>query len=308
MSRATLTFEADTDGERLDRFLDSRCADLSRSRIQALISEGSVTLDGKASKPSARVRASQMVVLRLPEPQPSALAPQRIPLSIVHEDADLLVVDKPAGMTVHPAPGHPDGTLVNAVLAHCPDLQGIGGTVRPGIVHRLDKDTSGLMVVAKNDTAHRSLSDQLKARAFTKEYIALTHGSVTPLEAIIDAPIGRSSANRQQMAVTDRGREAVTRYRVMRRYPAHTLVEIRPATGRTHQIRVHFASLGYPLVGDATYGKADDRLNRHFLHASKLGFAHPSDGEYMEFTSTPSPELTTFLKSVRPDGTDSSQS
>ena len=305
MSRATLTFEADTDGERLDRFLDSRCADLSRSRIQALISEGSATLDGKAAKPSARVRAGQIVVLRLPEPQASRIEPQRIPLSIVHEDADLLVVDKPAGMTVHPAPGHPDGTLVNAVLAHCPDLQGIGGTVRPGIVHRLDKDTSGLMVVAKNDAAHRSLSDQLKARAFTKEYIALAHGSVTPHKAIIDAPIGRSSANRQQMAVTERGREAITRYRVMRRCPEHTLVEIRPTTGRTHQIRVHFASLGYPLVGDATYGKADARLNRHFLHASKLGFAHPSDSKYQEFTSSLSPELAAFLKSVCPDGTDS---
>ena len=298
----------DKSGERFDRFLSEHCPDLSRSRIQALISDGSVTLDGKAAKPSARIRAGQMIVLRLPEPQVSRLEPQHIPLSIVYEDGDLLVVDKPAGMTVHPAPGHPDGTLVNAVLAHCPDLQGIGGTVRPGIVHRLDKDTSGLMVVAKNDRAHRALSDQLKARAFTKEYIALTHGSVTPHEAIIDAPIGRSSANRQQMAVVERGREAVTRYRVMRYYPAHTLVEIYPTTGRTHQIRVHFASLGYPLVGDATYGKPDGRLNRHFLHASKLGFAHPSGGEYLEFTSSPSPELTAFLKSVYPDRTDSSAS
>ena len=306
MGRTTLTFKADTDGERLDRFLDSRCDDLSRSRIQALISEGSVTLDGEATKPSARVRAGQTIVLRLPEPQVSHLEPQHIPLSIIYEDGDLLVIDKPAGMTVHPAPGHPDGTLVNAVLAHCPDLQGIGGTVRPGIVHRLDKDTSGLMVVAKNDRAHRALSDQLKARAFTKEYIALTHGSVTPHEAIIDAPIGRSSANRQQMAVAERGREAITRYRVIRHYAAHTLVEIRPTTGRTHQIRVHFASLGHPLVGDATYGRSDSRLNRHFLHASKLGFTHPSDGEYLEFTSSPSSELTAFLKSVYPDGTDSS--
>lgn len=298
MSRTTLTFKADTDGERLDRFLDSRCADLSRSRIQTLISEGSVTLDSKSTKPSARIRVGQMVVLHLPEPEASDLQPQHIPLSIVYEDSDLLVVDKPAGMTVHPAPGHPDGTLVNAVLAHCPDLQGIGGTVRPGIVHRLDKDTSGLMVVAKNDRAHRALSDQLKARAFTKEYVALTHGSVTPHEAIIDAPIGRSSANRQQMAITERGREAITRYRVTRYYAAHSLVEIRPTTGRTHQIRVHFASLGHPLVGDATYGKSDTRLNRHFLHASKLGFTHPSDGEYLEFTSSPSSELMAFLKSV----------
>ena len=296
----------DKNGERFDRFLSGHCPDLSRSRIQGLIGEGSATINGKVVKPATKVRLGQVVELRIPEPQVSRLEPQHIPLSILYEDGDLLVVDKPAGMTVHPAPGHPDGTLVNAVLAHCPDLQGIGGTVRPGIVHRLDKDTSGLMVVAKNDRAHRTLSDQLKARAFTKEYIALTHGIVTPHEAIIDAPIGRSSANRQQMAVTERGREAVTRYRVMRYYAAHTLVEIYPTTGRTHQIRVHFASLGYPLVGDATYGKADERLNRHFLHASKLGFTHPSDGEYLEFTSSPSPELAAFLKSVYSDGTDSS--
>ena len=172
----TLTFEADSDGERLDKFLDARCVDLSRSRIQALITQGSATLDGSAAKPSTKVQHGQTVVLCIPDPAESALQPQRIPLSIVYEDSDLLVVDKPAGMTVHPAPGHPDGTLVNAVLAHCPDLQGIGGTVRPGIVHRLDKDTSGLMVVAKNDRTHHALSDQLKARAFTKVYLALTHG------------------------------------------------------------------------------------------------------------------------------------
>lgn len=288
----------DRSGERLDRFIDGRCSDLSRSRVQALISEGNVTLDGSAAKPSTKVRRGQTVLLRIPEPVESALEAQDIPISIIYEDSDLLVLDKPAGMTVHPAPGHPDGTLVNAVLAHCPDLQGIGGTVRPGIVHRLDKDTSGLLVVAKNDRAHRSLSDQLKARGFTKVYVALTHGSVTPHEAIIDAPIGRSNANRQRMAVVDRGREAVTRYRVLRHYPAHTLLEIRPTTGRTHQIRVHFASLGYPVVGDATYGKSDGRLNRHFLHAATLGFAHPSDGEYREFTSPLSAELEGYLQTV----------
>ena len=298
----------DRSGERFDRFLSEYCPDLSRSRIQALIGEGSATIDGRAVKPSTKVRRGQIVTLRIPELKPSALEPQRIPLSIVYEDGDLLVVDKPSGMTVHPAPGHPDGTLVNAVLAHCPDLQGIGGTVRPGIVHRLDKDTSGLLVVAKNDRAHRALSDQLKGRAFTKEYIALTHGSVSPHEAIIDAPIGRSSANRQQMAITERGREAITRYRVVRYCAGHTLVEVRPTTGRTHQIRVHFASLGHPLVGDATYGRPDSRLNRHFLHASKLGFAHPSEGEYMEFTSPPSSELTAFLRFVCPSDRESSAS
>ncbi|MCY3543543.1 MAG: RluA family pseudouridine synthase [Chloroflexi bacterium] len=293
------TFVTDADGERLDRFLDTRCPALSRSRIQGLISEGSVTLDGSAAKPSTKIRRGQTVSLRIPQPSESSLRPQNIPLTIVYEDSDLLVVDKPAGMTVHPAPGHPDGTLVNAVLAHCPDLQGIGGTVRPGIVHRLDKDTSGLMVVAKNDRAHRSLSDQLKAREFTKVYIALMHGSVTPSEAIINAPIGRSPANRQRMAVVDVGRKAITRYRVLRHYPSHSLVEIRPTTGRTHQIRVHFASLGYPLVGDATYGKADNALNRHFLHATTLGFKHPSSGDYREFGAAMSAELEEYMHGVQ---------
>ena len=293
------TFVADADGERLDRFLDARCPALSRSRIQALISEGSVTLDSNAAKPSTKIRRGQIVLLRIPQPAESSLRPQNIPLTIVYEDSDLLVVDKPAGMTVHPAPGHPDGTLVNAVLAHCPDLQGIGGTVRPGIVHRLDKDTSGLMVVAKNDLAHRSLSAQLKAREFTKVYIALTHGSVTPSEAIINAPIGRSPTNRQRMAVVDGGREAITRYRIRRHYPSHSLVEIHPTTGRTHQIRVHFASLGYPLVGDATYGKADNTLNRHFLHATTLGFKHPSSGDYREFVAAMPAELEGYVRAVR---------
>ena len=297
MSR-TVTFESDTTGERIDRFLDSRSPDLSRSRIQALISEGNATLDGGAVKPSTRVQRGQTVELRIPEPVESTLKPQSIPLSIPFEDSHLLVVDKSAGMTVHPAPGHPDGTLVNAILAHCPDLQGIGGTIRPGIVHRLDKDTSGLMVVAKNERTHRALSAQLKAREFTKVYNALAHGNVTPDEAVIDAPIGRSNANRQRMAIDDGGREAVTRYRVTRRHSAHSEVEIRPTTGRTHQIRVHFASLGYPLVGDATYGRPDSLLNRHFLHASTLGFTHPSDGRYREFTSSLPEELLAYLRTL----------
>ena len=292
-------FVPDADGERLDRFLSTSCPALSRSRIQALISEGRVTLDGSAAKPSTKIRRGQIVLLRIPQPAESSLRPQNIPLTIVYEDHDLLVVDKPAGMTVHPAPGHPDGTLVNAVLAHCPDMQGIGGTVRPGIVHRLDKDTSGLMVVAKNDLAHHSLSEQLKARQFTKVYIALTHGSVTPSEAIINAPIGRSPANRQRMAVVDGGREAITRYRVLRHYPSYSLVEIHPTTGRTHQIRVHFASLGYALVGDATYGKADNILNRHFLHATTLGFKHPNSGDYREFGAALPAELERYVQAVQ---------
>ena len=298
MSR-TLSFTADINGERLDKFLDRHCPDLSRSRIQALIAEGSATLEGRAAKQSTKVQSGQTVNLDIPAPRESTLEPQRIPLNIIYEDSDLLVVDKPAGMTVHPAPGHSDGTLVNAILAHCPDLQSIGGTVRPGIVHRLDKDTSGLMVVAKNDHTHKSLSAQLKARRFSKAYLALTHGSVTPAEAIIDASVGRSNANRQRMSVVENGRNAVTRYLVLRHLPAHSLVEVRPTTGRTHQIRVHFASLGYPLVGDSTYGRPDSRLNRHFLHASSLGFTHPANEEHREFTSPLPSELSTFLRSVQ---------
>ena len=294
----TMTFEVEVGGERFDRFLDSRCTDLSRSRIQALISDGSATLEGKSAKPSTKVKQGQKIVLHIPEPEESHLLPQDIPLEIVYEDSDLLVVDKPAGMTVHPAPGHPDGTLVNAVLAHCPDLQGIGGTVRPGIVHRLDRDTSGLLVIAKNDHTHRALSEQLKARQFSKVYLALTHGSITLAEAIIDAPIGRSNANRQRMAVVDNGREAITRYRVLRHFQSHSFVEIRLTTGRTHQIRVHFASLGYPLVGDATYGKPESRLNRQFLHATTLGFTHPADNEYREFSSPLPDELQAYLQFI----------
>ncbi len=294
----TRSFTTDIYGERLDRFLDRQCADMSRSRLQALIADGCVTLDGAPAKPAARLRPGQSVVLRIPPPKPSRLTPQHIPLHIVYQDADLLVVDKPPGLTVHPAPGHPDHTLVNAVLALCPDLQAVGGTVRPGIVHRLDKDTSGLMVVAKTDAAHRHLSDQLKRRAFTKMYTALAHGKITPPEAVIDAPIGRSRTDRKRMAITQSGRESVTRYRLIHQFNAHSLLEIRPTTGRTHQIRVHLAALGYPLVGDATYGKPDPALNRHFLHASTLGFHHPADDSYCEFTSPLPAELQAYLSSL----------
>lgn len=292
------TIAADAGGERLDKFLERRCQGLSRTRAQALIAQGCVELDGKVVKASTRLKIGQAVELRIPEPAQTGLAAQDIPLDVVYEDADLLVVNKRAGMTTHPAPGHPDGTLVNAVLAHCPDLQAIGGTVRPGIVHRLDKDTSGLMVVAKNDAAHKGLSEQLKRREFTKEYIALAHGRVSPAEAVIDAPIGRDGGNRKRMAIAQRGREAVTRYKVVNWYPAHTLVDVQPTTGRTHQIRVHFAALGHPLVGDSTYGRARKGLERHFLHASRLGFRHPRDGGYREFRVELPGELEAVLREV----------
>ena len=294
MSR-TLAFTAEGGGQRLDKFLAEQCPDLSRARLQRLIAEGQVTLDGAPVKPSSRLQGGQLVSVTIPDPVESHLAPQDIPMDVVFQDSDIIVIDKPAGLTVHPGPGHPDETLVNALLALCPDLQGIGGTVRPGIVHRLDKDTSGLLVVAKSENAQAKLAQQLKEHGFTKAYLALVHGRPSREEAVIEAPIGRDPRNRKRMAVVSKGREAATRYRVVSLYKGYTLIEARPTTGRTHQIRVHFASLGHPLAGDATYGKRHPLLGRHFLHARVLGFRHPSTGEYIEFTSELPDELRAFL-------------
>ena len=294
----TLHFVVDSQGERLDAFLASRCPDISRSRIQRLISDGNVTLNGSAAKPSARIQEGQSIRVDVPDPVESGLAAQDIPLQVVFEDSDLLVVDKPAGLTVHPGPGHPDQTLVNAILALCPDLQGIGGTVRPGIVHRLDKDSSGLMVVAKNQKSHIMLSQQLKDRKFTKVYTALAHGKLTPEEAVIDAPIGRDPHNRKRMAIVHGGREAISRYSVIAYYKSYSLIEVRPTTGRTHQIRVHLASLGHPLAGDGIYGKSHPSLSRHFLHATTLGFRLPSTEKYLECNSEIPQELKDFLNEL----------
>ena len=297
MSR-TLTLVAESGARRLDRFVAERLPDLSRSRLHRLITEGYVTLDGVVAKPASGLRSGQRVTVTIPDPVESDLQPQDIPLDVTYQDDDVIVIDKPAGLTVHPGPGHPDETLANAVLAMCPDLQGIGGTLRPGIVHRLDKDTSGLIVVAKNELAQVQLSAKLRQRRFTKGYLALTHGRVSPPEAVIEAPIGRDRSNRKRMAIVAGGREAVTRYRVERYYKAHSLVEVRPTTGRTHQIRVHFASIGHPLVGDSTYGRRLPQLDRHFLHAHLLGFDLPSTGEYAEFTSPLPAELQQFLEGL----------
>jgi len=295
----TLRLTVDADGGRLDRFVAER-QELSRSRVQRLIASGSVTLDGAPAKPSAPLRAGQVVTLTVPPPLPSRLEPQAQPLDVVYEDRDIIVVDKPAGLTVHPAPGHPDRTLANALLALCKDLQGVGGTLRPGIVHRLDKDTSGLLVVAKNDKAHSALSDQLKRRQFDKVYLALVHGRPSRPKAVIEAPVGRDPRNRKRMAVVDGGRESSTAYKVIAAFPVHTLVEVRPSTGRTHQVRVHFASIGLPLVGDKTYGRREPTLDRHFLHAGTLGFRHPSTGEHVEFRSDLPPDLQAFLDCLGP--------
>ena len=297
---SALDFDAEANGERLDRFLADRCPKLSRSRLQRLIVEGFVTVDGLPAKSASRLQEGQRVSLTVPDPVPSRLEPQPIPLDVAYEDQDVLVVNKPPGLTVHPAPGHRDHTLANAIMAYLPDVEGVGGVQRAGIVHRLDKDTSGLLVVAKNDGAHTHVARQFQEREVTKVYLALVVGKLEPPEAIVDAPIGRHPTSRQRMAVLQTGRAAKTRYRVIARYDGFTLVEARPVTGRTHQVRVHLASLGHPLAGDATYGRLHSQLGRHFLHASLLGFRLPSTDEYLELKSDLPADLRHFLETLAP--------
>jgi 23S rRNA pseudouridine1911/1915/1917 synthase len=292
-------------GERLDKWLTNALPEHSRSVIQRWMTERRVTIAGSVAKASYRVQAGDLIQLNLPLLIPADLEPEDIPITIVYEDADLLVVDKPAGLVVHPAPGHVSGTLVNALLYHVPDLAGIGGELRPGIVHRLDKDTSGLMLVAKNDKAHRDLQRQFKERSVHKVYLALLDGILAPRQGSIDAPIGRDPRNRQRMAVisaqeSKQSRPAVTDYRVRTYYEGFTLVEATPHTGRTHQIRVHFQFIGFPLVADAVYGHRKSRIDcpRQFLHAHILGFHRPSDGAHLEFTSPLPADLQTVLNGL----------
>ena len=228
-----------------------------------------VVVNGSAERASYRLAAGQRVSVTVPEARESSAQPENIALDIIYEDADIIAINKPAGMTVHPAPGHPSSTLVNAILAHCADLSGIGGVLRPGIVHRLDRDTSGVILVAKNDEAHNALAKQLKERTVEKTYLALVEGTPKPAEGTIDAPIARDPRNRQRMAVIEGGRESVTAYKVVERFSGYSLVEARPKTGRTHQIRVHLAAIGHPIVGDRVYGKASKLVARQFLHAAR---------------------------------------
>ena len=283
-------------GQRLDVFLHLHYPDLTRSRLQHLIQRGWVTVNQRPLKPSYNVQSGDVIHLTLPPPQPMELVPQPIPLQVHYQDEQVLVVDKPAGLTVHPGPGHTAHTLVNALLALCPDLQGVGDEVRPGIVHRLDKDTSGLMVVAKTEGAFMELTRQWKGRQVLKGYLALVHGEPRPWEGHIDAPIARHPRHRQRMAVVQGGRSALTRYRILKALDWCTLLEALPETGRTHQIRVHLASIGHPIVGDLVYGKRSPHLKRQFLHAHRLGFRLPASGEYREFTSELPQELTSVLE------------
>jgi 23S rRNA pseudouridine1911/1915/1917 synthase len=291
-------FIADSPGVRLDKFVGDRCPELSRTHAQKLIAAGSITVNGRPARPSLKLAVGDRVAVSIPPESPFPLSPEAIPLKIVYEDSDLLVVDKPAGLPVHPAPGHPAHTLVNAVLAHLPALAEGDASLRPGIVHRLDKDTSGLIIVAKNRPAHENLSDQFKSRSVSKSYTVLVKGKLAPTSGIIEAAIGRDPRNRQRMAVVSKGREARTEYRVLKYLGDFTLLEIRPQTGRTHQIRVHLAAIGFPVLGDATYGVTSPRLSRQFLHASRLGFSLPSTGRYVEFTSPLPPDLEQALKEI----------
>jgi 23S rRNA pseudouridine1911/1915/1917 synthase len=288
-------------GERLDRWLASQLPDRSRSEIQRWIGEGRVTVGGKLEKASHKLAVGDAVVVRVPAAEPYDVEPEPIPLEIVYEDDDLLVIDKPAGLVVHPSPGHRHGTLVHAVLYHCPDLEGVGGAHRPGIVHRLDKDTSGLILVAKNDRAHRDLQAQFKGREVQKTYLALVYGRISPPSGEIAAAVGRDIRERKRMAIVEGGRAAVTRYETLGCYRKCTLLACRPLTGRTHQIRVHLAHIGHPIVGDGVYGgrrRPSVPCPRQFLHAHRIRFRLPATGEEVELTSPLPPDLQAVLEAL----------
>jgi 23S rRNA pseudouridine1911/1915/1917 synthase len=293
-----------TDADRLDKFLVTRLGDFSRSRLQALIRDGFVVVDGNVVTKTGTVLApGQVVEIRIPAPEPSSLVPEDIPLAVVFENQDLMVINKPAGMVVHPAAGHATGTLVHAALAHAPELEGIGGERRPGIVHRLDKDTSGLILIAKNDRAHRWLQDQFRLRKVKKVYLALVDGFPPTPNGRIEAYIGRDPDHRKKMAIVSaqKGREAVTEYHTVETFQHHTLIEAHPLTGRTHQIRLHLAFLGCPIVGDTIYGhrKSTLDLKRHFLHAARLTIQLPGEDTPRTFEAPLPNELDQLLIGLR---------
>ena len=283
---------------RIDKLLAERLADVSRTHIQRLIEAGAVTVDGAFVKANYKLRPGQEIAVTVPEALPLDVRAEDLPLDIVYEDAHLLVVNKPQGMVVHPAAGTYEGTLVNALLFHCGDsLSSINGVIRPGIVHRIDKDTSGLLLVAKDDETHAGLSRQIQAHTLTRAYIALAHGNFRQDAGTVDAPIGRHPADRKRMCVTEKGRQAVTHYTVLQRFGAYTFVECRLETGRTHQIRVHLASIGHPILGDPVYGVKKEKYNLsgQLLHARLVGFVHPVSGRYMEFETEVPERFLRFL-------------
>lgn len=275
---------------RLDKHLAVEYPELSRSVLQRLIKQGYILVNDILAKPSQKLSIGDRIYVTLPPPEKVSLAAEAIPIDVIYEDDDLLVICKPAGLVVHPSPGHTSHTLVNALLARCPDLSDFGDTMRPGIVHRLDRDTSGLMIIAKNRRAQQYLINQFKARSVSKGYLVLVKGRLTPVQGIIDAPLGRDPSNRKRMAVVASGRQARTTYKVKEYLDGYTLLDIATETGRTHQIRVHLAAIGYPVVGDAVYGVRSPHVKRQFVHAYRLGFQLVS-GQYREFACDLSPDL-----------------
>lgn len=282
-----LFFTIEKGGERIDKYLSGQLEDMTRSHIQKLIKENMVRVNGMAVKSNFKLSASDQIEVEIPELKEPDILPENIPLDILYEDQDILVVNKPKGMVVHPAPGHYTGTLVNAIMYHCKDnLSGINGVMRPGIVHRIDMDTTGSLLICKNDRAHQALAEQLKEHSITRKYHAIVHGRLKEDEGIIDKPIGRHPIDRKKMSVhCTNGREAITHYRVLKRFQQFTYIECQLETGRTHQIRVHMSSIGHPILGDQVYGpaKCPYKLQGQTLHAKVLGITHPTTGEYMEF-------------------------
>jgi 23S rRNA pseudouridine1911/1915/1917 synthase len=274
--------------DRIDKYITESWEDeVSRSQVQLWITSGHVKVNGKAVKANYKLAAGDQLEVTVPEPSAVEIIPEDIPLDVAYEDRDVIVVNKPRGMVVHPAPGHSSGTLVNALMYHCKDLSGINGELRPGIVHRIDKDTSGLLMAAKNDKAHASLAAQLKDHSVTRKYVALVQGNVSHDQGTVDAPIGRDPQDRKMFTVTDKNsKHSVTHFIVLERFGDYSLLELQLETGRTHQIRVHMKFIGHPLVGDPVYGRSKGiKMNGQALHAKVLGFVHPSSGEYMEFTA-----------------------
>ena len=306
MQRLSLVVDAAAAGERLDRWLAAHVSSLSRARLQALIAGGHVRVDSASRKPSHHVVAGERVEVEIPPLPPEELEPESIALSVIHEDEHVLVLDKPAGIVVHPGAGNARGTLAAAVLAHAPGIAGVGGPRRPGVVHRLDKDTSGLLVMAKTAAAYDSLTTQLGARTVRRVYLAVCHGRLAQTEGVVDKPIGRDPHDRTRMAVRrlGQGRRAVTHYRVLERFAEFTFLEARLQTGRTHQIRVHLADLGHPIAGDLTYGGRRRRelpvaIDGLALHATALAFIHPATGRSVEFASALPPRLGRLLSHLR---------